>query len=257
MMHSEYFWNAFFKILQKAPVGFLKHVIDSLLPHSPALLKVLQTRFLPIPDPNGRHRGRLSAFHGGISIFKSSGRDIIFDHCDHWVAYRWKRQKNATNSLANIKAIFEIEAFRTPGFLQKLQVVLSAEFNAFASDAGATRYNAISQAETIMTRDGPVVAAHVARHPVCIYILFKRFAQTLFDAMPPPSLTKNFRTIEVVRLLKKCNEQVDCVVCMDVVPYDNLYVLSCGHQFCEGCVGKIKQPRRCPCCRVPFKIEMQ
>ena len=254
---NHYFWNAFFKILRKAPVEYVNHVIDSLLPHFPELLETLKERFLPITDVAIRRRTN-RYFRGGFSIFKFND-DVLFGNM--WSAQaRWLSQGNrgTPHLMANIKNLFEgRERLREPSFLRKLQTILSCEYNPFSTESGATVYNAVNRAEEIMARVGPAVDRYLLQNPVCIYVAFKRFAQTLFDTLPAPSLKKNFRTQEVARLLKKCNEKVDCVVCMETVDYDKLYVLHCGHQFCEGCVGKIKQPRRCPCCRVPFKIEFE
>lgn len=89
------------------------------------------------------------------------------------------------------------------------------------------------------------------------YILLNDFIRPLLDALPPRRLLKNFRTTETIRLLKKCEEAVECVICLESIKYDDVHVLTCGHRFCETCLQQVKQPRRCPFCREPFLITFQ
>ena len=55
---------------------------------------------------------------------------------------------------------------------------------------------------------------------------------------------------EFTYMAKKLHKELSCPVCLEVIKYDNLKILCCGHKHCEDCFRRIE---KCSLCRRKVK----
>ena len=156
------------------------------------------------------------------------------------------------NIACNMQFIMERypSEFKTPHFLRGYQKAVETHVS-----WSALRFPA--RLDTIRIRYRANWNAHAVVRTDVQYAIFEAYVRPLFTALPPRRLQKTFSMQETVRLLQKCDERVECVICLEFVEYDSVHVLQCGHRFCETCIQQVKQPARCPCCRVPFILKYE
>ena len=58
---------------------------------------------------------------------------------------------------------------------------------------------------------------------------------------------------EIEDKMKKLKEQIECPVCLDIIPCGELDITRCGHKYCKECCEKLKQTtHKCAVCRKPI-----
>ena len=66
-------------------------------------------------------------------------------------------------------------------------------------------------------------------------------------------IPENIKT-ELIDLMKKLREKVECPVCYDVIEPDNMKLTNCGHKYCSSCYDKlIESTNKCAICRKIIK----
>ena len=65
-----------------------------------------------------------------------------------------------------------------------------------------------------------------------------------------PVKTIEHVTKEIENMMEELKKNVECPVCMEVIPKGSLKITSCGHKFCKTCVDKLDT---CALCRYKLK----
>ena len=74
--------------------------------------------------------------------------------------------------------------------------------------------------------------------------------ETYVDVLPL-HLLKEMRD-----LLKKDKQHIDCPICLEIIPNDNLQITTCGHKYCKACFHELANATtpKCAVCRKPIKL---
>ena len=56
---------------------------------------------------------------------------------------------------------------------------------------------------------------------------------------------------ELVELYDIAKKEVECPICLEIIPTDKIKFSSCGHKYCEVCLNTLKSqnPSKCAICR--------
>lgn len=59
---------------------------------------------------------------------------------------------------------------------------------------------------------------------------------------------------EMIEMYEKLKTKVECPICLEVIPTNNLDWSKCGHRYCKQCLTTLKsQPQpKCALCRKPM-----
>ena len=70
------------------------------------------------------------------------------------------------------------------------------------------------------------------------------------DVDSPVKMIPEHVTKEIEDMMGELKKNVECPVCMEVIPKGSLKITSCGHKFCKTCVDRLDT---CALCRHKLK----
>lgn len=89
-----------------------------------------------------------------------------------------------------------------------------------------------------------------------IHIKYMNKINALQDNINDFSTKKNAPRIpvyilnELVELYDIAKKEVECPICLEIIPTDKIKFSSCGHKYCEVCLNTLKsQNPKCAICR--------
>ncbi len=76
-------------------------------------------------------------------------------------------------------------------------------------------------------------------------ITYERLVQVPVEAM------SDYAVEEYRKLLRELKKEIDCPICLEVIPPDQVDMTACGHKFCKSCLGELKKTPapKCAICR--------
>ena len=75
--------------------------------------------------------------------------------------------------------------------------------------------------------------------------VFRLHTRLLADEDTTEELPLHFLK-EFSAMAKKLHKELTCPICLEIIEYDNLKILCCGHKHCEECFRRIN---KCSLCR--------
>lgn len=72
---------------------------------------------------------------------------------------------------------------------------------------------------------------------------YNHIEQTVKEIMPP--FVKN----QLIKLMEDLKKKIDCPICLSTLDPQMIKFSSCGHMYCENCIDKVKQLKKCAICR--------
>jgi hypothetical protein len=56
--------------------------------------------------------------------------------------------------------------------------------------------------------------------------------------------------LELIEMINELKKEIECPVCLSIIPTDNLAISRCGHKYCKGCIDTMKERNlNCAICR--------
>eukprot|EP01043_Picozoa_sp_COSAG02_P073888 COSAG02_NODE_14556_length_1260_cov_0.857881_2_plen_119_part_00 len=80
--------------------------------------------------------------------------------------------------------------------------------------------------------------AHVSEHNL------------LEDVNDNNSSLPQFLIDEIQEKMKRLKEEIECPICLDIIPEGQLDITRCGHKYCKQCCQQLKDTtKKCAVCR--------
>ncbi len=75
--------------------------------------------------------------------------------------------------------------------------------------------------------------------------MFQKLEALQIKQKEQDEIIPSFITNELLELKDKLKEEIECPICLDLLPAKSIKSSSCGHKYCGGCLSKIDNCALC------------